>query len=140
MPGEKFLQQNVKIANKAGSQVEAGIEQNGAVLLKVERPLPEVDLRPQKDWIRFPVEVCKPKSDGVETMTIGGPLSDEAIEHSPLIQAVHFHHPINHSGAFANCETVNRNTQGDGADIDIGGEPPVQFHFRAACHVPLRDR
>ncbi|MGO8953049.1 MAG: hypothetical protein ACLPWS_07785 [Rhodomicrobium sp.] len=73
------------MANKAGSQVEARIKQNGAVLLKVQCPLPEIDLRPQKGCIRLPVEVREPNYDCIETMAVSLPFGDEAIEHSPLI-------------------------------------------------------
>ncbi|HXW22186.1 MAG TPA: hypothetical protein VEK14_04700 [Rhodomicrobium sp.] len=73
-------------------------------------------------------------------MPVNPPFRDEAVEHPPLVEAAHFYEPIDGGNALANGEAIRGNAQGDDPQINIRREPPVQVHFRAACHLPLRER
>ena len=67
-------------------------------------------------------------------------LREKAIEHSLLIEAAHFHEPVDNLGPFADGKPGGRNAQRNGAKIDIGGQSPVQLDLSAASDATLLDR
>ncbi len=97
-------------------------------------------MRPQEHRMRSAIEARELECEGIGAMPVSLFFSDEAIEHAPLIETAHFHEPVNDGNALANRESSPRNAQGDGAKINIGGEPAVQRDFGAAGCVPLRER
>ncbi|MGO9483575.1 MAG: hypothetical protein ACLPX9_03175 [Rhodomicrobium sp.] len=137
---EKLPQHPVAMASGRLRQAEAAVKQYACILLDIEFPLLEIALGGQNDGIRVPVEARKLENDGIEARTVSLTSCNEVIEHAPLVEAAHLHEPIDGDAALANCEALGRNCQGNGAQINVAGEPPIEFHLRAACHLPLRER
>ena len=137
---EKLLKHPVAIARWRPREAKAAVKQYAAVLLKIKLPLLEIGHGRPRDCICTPVEIRNLENDGIEAMPVSPITRDQVIEHAPLIEAAHLHEPIDGHGALADCEPLAGHRQRNGAKINVAGEPPIEFHLGAACHLPLRER